>query len=215
MKWKDSEEDAGPRTEGGDIDFDGDKFSLKKDNEANDLRPNLFKKNRMSFVMVGAGVVVLIILLLFFFSGPHKTVGIGQLKTLESTVKQLEARIANLEGNRKQIAALSRQLKTLTQVKKQVGLLETSVAMQLNVMARELESLKKMPAGAQPKKMPAEQTSPVPTDDQQSRYHEVRRGENLYRIGLRYGLKVNELLRLNNMEPGAVIQPGQKLRVKQ
>jgi len=214
MKWKDSDEDAGPRTGGGGIDFDGDKFSLEKDNDANDLRPNLFKKNLMPFVMVGAGVVVLIILLMVFFSGPPKTAGTGNLKTLESNVKQLEARIANLEGNQEQIAALSGQLKTLTQLERQVGRLETTVAIQLNVVTKELESLKKMPSGAQPKKVPVEQTAPVPADDQQSQYHEVLQGENIYRIGLRYGLKVNELLRLNNMEPEAVIRPGQKLRVK-
>ena len=38
-------------------------------------------------------------------------------------------------------------------------------------------------------------------------------GETLYRIGLRYGIAVDELLRLNDLEPGATIYPKQKILI--
>ncbi|MDH3961982.1 MAG: LysM peptidoglycan-binding domain-containing protein, partial [Deltaproteobacteria bacterium] len=44
-------------------------------------------------------------------------------------------------------------------------------------------------------------------------YHEVLPGETLYRIGLRYGIAVDELLRLNDLEPGATIYPKQKILI--
>jgi len=44
-------------------------------------------------------------------------------------------------------------------------------------------------------------------------YHEVLPGETLYRIGLRYGIAVDELLRLNDLEPGATIYPRQKILI--
>lgn len=215
MKWRDSEDDAAPQTEGGHIDFDGDKFSLKKDNEANDLRPNLFKRNLMPFVMIGAGVIVLIALLLVLFSGSRAKVDTGQIKALESKVNRLEVRIANLEANSKQIPALARQGKTLAQLKKQLNRVESSVAERMNAMATDLDSLKEKATAVRTKKIPAPETSQTPAGGEAGQYHEVRPGENLYRVGLQYGLKVNELLRLNNLEPGAVIRPGQKLKVGQ
>lgn len=45
-------------------------------------------------------------------------------------------------------------------------------------------------------------------------YHVVQKGENLYRIALKYGLTVDKLSKLNNLPPDATIQPNQKLLVK-
>lgn len=53
----------------------------------------------------------------------------------------------------------------------------------------------------------------IPTDQAKGQYHEVRRGESLYRISMKYGLSVDELCRLNNIHPHQIIRPGQKLLV--
>ena len=45
-------------------------------------------------------------------------------------------------------------------------------------------------------------------------YHLVQKGENMYRIALKYGLTVDQLSKLNNLPPDASIQPNQKLLVK-
>jgi len=45
------------------------------------------------------------------------------------------------------------------------------------------------------------------------RYHEIRKGENLYRISLRYGLSLQELCQINGITPHNAIMPGQKLLV--
>jgi LysM repeat protein len=44
-------------------------------------------------------------------------------------------------------------------------------------------------------------------------YHEVLAGETLYRISLRYNIKLDELRRLNNLEPEETIYPKQKLLI--
>lgn len=46
------------------------------------------------------------------------------------------------------------------------------------------------------------------------RYHTVRKGENTYRIALRYGLTLDGLCSLNNMMPRDIVRPGQKLVVR-
>jgi LysM repeat protein len=45
------------------------------------------------------------------------------------------------------------------------------------------------------------------------RYHEVKRGETLYRISKQYGITVDELRRLNKLSPNQPIEVGQKLLV--
>jgi LysM repeat protein len=45
------------------------------------------------------------------------------------------------------------------------------------------------------------------------RYHLVRSGETLWDISRRYGLTVEELRTLNNLEPSVVIHPDQKLLI--
>ena len=42
-------------------------------------------------------------------------------------------------------------------------------------------------------------------------HHEVRKGENLYRIGLRYGVEPRTLARANNIRDVTELQIGQRL----
>jgi LysM repeat protein len=44
-------------------------------------------------------------------------------------------------------------------------------------------------------------------------YHDVVAGETLYGISRRYGLTVDELRRLNKLEPEATIYPAQRLLI--
>jgi LysM repeat protein len=48
----------------------------------------------------------------------------------------------------------------------------------------------------------------------QATYHVVKNGENLYRISLNYGLKLDDICKLNNLNKTSQIVPGQKLVVK-
>jgi uncharacterized protein (TIGR00159 family) len=47
-----------------------------------------------------------------------------------------------------------------------------------------------------------------------TRFHRVRTGECLYTIARRYGLTVKQLRQFNNLTPGAIIYPGQKLHLE-
>ena len=57
-----------------------------------------------------------------------------------------------------------------------------------------------------PQKTTSDESKPA-----KSRYHLVRSGDTLWSISRRYGLTIEELRRLNKLEPGAVIYPDQKL----
>jgi len=45
------------------------------------------------------------------------------------------------------------------------------------------------------------------------RYHQVRTGETLYRISIKYGVSINDLRNLNKLDPDDSIHPGQRLLI--
>ncbi|MEA3470906.1 MAG: LysM peptidoglycan-binding domain-containing protein [Thermodesulfobacteriota bacterium] len=47
----------------------------------------------------------------------------------------------------------------------------------------------------------------------EKRYHVIKKGENLFRISIRYELSVQELCHINGINPQDIIKPGQKLLV--
>lgn len=54
-------------------------------------------------------------------------------------------------------------------------------------------------------------TTATPTGNE---YYRVQRGDNLYRIGLKYGLNVDTLMRWNQLKNADAIEVGQLIRVK-
>ena len=49
---------------------------------------------------------------------------------------------------------------------------------------------------------------------QTAKTHLVKKGETLYSISKQYGLSVSQLMVFNKLSKGAVINPGQSLKVK-
>lgn len=68
-----------------------------------------------------------------------------------------------------------------------------------------------IPDGTSP--TPTFPSDPSPTPSDQWLYHTVRKGENLFRIYKKYGVKVDELRAINNL-PNDNIQVGQRLKIR-
>ena len=213
MKWKDSEEEKTTGVDRQDLSFDGDTFSLKNENGEDTQPLNPFKKNLTPIVMIAAGVVVLIVLMMVILSGPGKQDDSMRFSSLEADVKRLQDRVDQFEDSLQQRQDDARKGEAALQNRiVQLDRLEASVAKRMNAMAEEIKALKK--ASTVVRKRPAAASVPKRSAKPAAAgYHEVKAGENLYRIGLRYGLKVEELLRLNGLDSDSVISPGQKLKV--
>ncbi|MFZ0613161.1 MAG: LysM peptidoglycan-binding domain-containing protein [Desulfobacterales bacterium] len=61
--------------------------------------------------------------------------------------------------------------------------------------------------------MSPDDLAPKPPASESTVYHTVAPGDSLYTIGFRYNVSVPELRRLNHMEEGAVLHPGERLVV--
>jgi len=164
----------------------------------NELRYNLgagIRKSDKSLRYI-VGLLVLIILLAVFFGYQQYSLS-QRFNEMTTNLTNLELRISGLE---KQQADL--QGKTANSViVNEVGTLSAKVS--------ELE--KRMVPSQTSKKGSAE--SPKQTKAVQKRFHEVKKGETLYRISKQYGITVDELRRLNKLSPNQPIEIGQKLLV--
>ena len=160
----------------------------------------------------GAGLLVLIILVVLLFLGGRGAPS-EDLSLIQARLTQMEARI-------KAAIAMENRLQQFEEKEKEVrqALLKTDLSIRtikgdLNQLIEAFESLQKKTTPV-PQKVkapkPVKEASIVQTEQG---YHLVSRGETLYRISKKYGISVDDLRRLNNMDPNALIHPGQKLLV--
>ena len=204
MEWKDSEDShrmgKGPE---GDFLVDEDYPIWQKPKKG--LFGDTFKKLKMPFIVLGAGLVILIILFVVSISGRDNTAFDNQVASIEKRLVQIEDRLNHFELNTGGGKQIEEQNSKLVELNDKISRLEASVSLRLDQIAAEVNRGLKGTARA-PRTSSAQTTTT-------ERYHQVEAGETLYSIGKRYGLKMEELLRLNKMKSGAVIYPGQKIVV--
>ena len=90
--------------------------------------------------------------------------------------------------------------------------LEQFINMQDSIYARSADSLERRPIKVEPFRKGKGKGS-VTKSRGGSRYHTVRKGENLFQVAKKNGMSVNELKRLNGLRSDK-IRVGQKLKVK-
>ena len=85
----------------------------------------------------------------------------------------------------------------------------------LDLLARRVEALEKRPVAAA-----AEKPKPAAKDKKEKaaaasgkKTHTVQKGETVYAISKKYGMKPDELRKLNNLGENDPVKPGQKLVV--
>jgi LysM repeat protein len=160
----------------------------------------------------GAGFLVLIVLVVLLF--------IGGREGPSEDLSLIQARLTRMEARIKAAMAMENRIQQFEEKEKEVrqSLLKTDLSIRtikgdLNQLIEAFEAFQKRTPPV-PKKVEA----PKPVKESsiaepEQGYHLVSRGETLYRISKKYGISVDDLRRLNNMDPNATIHPGQKLLV--
>lgn len=177
-------------------------------------------KSIMPYAIAGAGLVALVIVWVVFLSGPKDTVGREELQSLEARIEQLENRMKTMGVVDKALEKLSRQEEELTRLGQRFNRLESTATTQIDQILKDIVALHQKtaqpPAAGEPPVPPAEKIKPAASKPKEaaSQYHQVQPGENLYRIGRRYGLTVEQLRSFNKLAPNDAIYPGQKLKLK-
>lgn len=163
-----------------------------------------------TLILGGAGILLLVILIALF-SGGSSELSKKDLTVISTRIDLLEKRLTRLEEAELRIATLQNQGKRLQQSMGEMNRSIESLTQRIDTLSQKPELREKgAVAVVKETQAPAVTTGKTGSQDKR-RVHEVRKGENLYRISLKYGLTVDELCRLNNIAASQAIYPGQKL----
>lgn len=177
--------------------------------DARKSSPDFWARNK-TLIFVGAGIL-LIVILIALFSGGNSELSPKDFTAISTRVDFLENRLTRLEEMELRIASLQEQGNMLRQSLGETEILVQSLTQKVDVLTKRLEAQEKEITATVKEAKVREDTAVKPASPPKQRVHEVSRGETLYRISSKYGLTVDELCRLNNINPSQPIYPGQKL----
>ncbi len=202
----------------------------------------LMGRNPLPYIFMGIGLFVLIILFVFFNpkTQPESNSGdaalLQQVDSMEQRIGVMEQYIKELRDSGGQqwmdpknsveyqqlVNWIKSNAEVISDVAKRTESLETQIKQAKLTPAKAVAErpVASAPAVTPPKtakpeivKAAALPAAPKPAGSQQMTYHEVRKGETLFRIAQTYGTSVNALKEINNLKDSN-IQVGQKLVVK-
>ena len=163
----------------------------------------------MPLGLIGIVLFALVVLFILFFPRSNKEVGDSYLAEVEQRLLILEERIAK-PSNSEGAPAGAVYENQIQKLKQRIDLLEGSQSLRMRQLEKELQQIKKTGvARSGTRKKAAEPITPKAT----AKIHIVEKGDTVYSIGLKYGLKPGEVRRLNKLGKEAKIFPGQRLNV--
>jgi LysM repeat protein len=152
-------------------------------------------------IFAAIGVVVLAVI-----GGIYLMLGGGggskeEVRLIQTKISSLEQKITLLE---KQQSALQARLPAEGA--------ESALAGKLDQLAQRVEDLEKKPAAVVAEKPKAAQKEkPAAAAASSKKLHAVQKGETIYGISKKYGIKPDDLRKLNNLGAEDTVKPGQKL----
>lgn len=218
MKWKDTGEIVDKEESSIDDEhFDEEKFSPWADRKGKQNQRTLLKMPVLLGLLVIAIVALVIVLLILLMNGRGGALSSQQLASFDRRLQELEDRLDKFEAIDEKVTRIWEQAKSFEKFKDRFDRSEASTSLRMDHLTMSLEALQKQIANAhtpatgsaEPVKKAVQKTTHKVT------YHQVQPGDTLYSISKKYNLSVDQLLQINQMKPGSVIQPGQKLIVKQ
>ncbi len=223
MKWRDSDDPTrlGSKSPRNYLEEEVDPHWNEADNSGYLGQISLFVK-KYSPIMTGVALFVVVLggLKLIFSDGA--VVDEGRLQALEEKIQSLEDNYDKFDSIDNKVTRIWEQAKSFETFKDRFDRTEASMTLRMDHLATNIDSVQKRlsKTGTSSVTSPAvEKSLPKSTAKKSSkppitRYHTVAPRETLYGISLQYGIKLDNLLEMNNLRKDTVIQPGQKLIVK-
>jgi len=176
--------------------------------------PQRSKSGQNTPILFWAALVFIIFAFFFVLIRSWNQVSKDDIKKMNESVAQLEARLAKIEETQKGAIDLQMQLSAIVQVVKRLEGSDQALQSQVNQLSEKVGKAGKAGTVAAPKPAPTPAAAQPPKQPSAKRYHVVQKGETLFRIAQKYGKKVAYLQKLNNIDPKQEIFPGQKLLIE-
>jgi LysM repeat protein len=191
-----------------------EEYSPLKTKKTGKFGSNLLKKtDGIPLSRFGIGFLILAILLILLFTRSRSSTVESRILALENRMTNLEESIAKFEAIDDRVAQIWEQAQTFEQFKERFQRSEASLILRMDQMTKNLDNLKKQMNKSSASKAKPSTTTTVSKKTAKKRFHTVKPGETLYKIGRQYGLTVEKMRHLNKLPDGAAIHPGQKLLV--
>jgi len=160
----------------------------------------------MNVLLLGA---LIMMLFLNVFSRHSDRDGKEDLSFLKARIDTMEKQVTLLQGIKEVVVLHDKKHKRL---EKLLLTLDESLGNRLHALGDEGQNLRASASfSSRPPSSHSVKNAPMYPE---TYYHIVLEGENLYRIGLRYNVSVEELSRINNLTSKRFIKTGQRLLIK-
>jgi LysM repeat protein len=191
-----------------------EEYSPWKKKKTGKFGSNLFKKpDGIPLSIFGIGFLILAIILILLFSRSRSSTVENKILDLENRMTKLEESIAKFEAIDDRVAQIWEQAQTFEQFKERFDRSEASLMLRMDHITKNIDNMQKQIGKSSARKAKSSTTTTASRKTAGKRFHTVKRGETLYKIGRKYGLTVEKMRHLNKLADGAVIHPGQKLLV--
>lgn len=175
------------------------------------------KDNKKTYLIYGgiAGVILLFLILLLAGGSGNSQKNLDKLATkittlekkinsIESWQNDLQSRLKGLDQIERGISELSKRVNTMSKEIKEVKKTASSSYSDLKNRLDNLSSRSSRPPSPQKQS----------TTQKDAKTHQVKKGENLFRIGLQYGVTAEQIRSWNDLDKNEPIYPGQKLLIR-
>ena len=165
------------------------------------------------FLVLGVvGIFILLVVFALFLRGDNK-VSIEDLNVIKDRFDHLEKRLTRLEGTEQKIASIETKDRELKRSMSKLNKSGSSLTQRLDKLNLKIDRLETRMASVGTKSKTQRAVQKKSVSQTKRHYHEVRRGDTLYRISKKYGIPMDKILRLNNLTKNHDIYPGQKILV--
>lgn len=172
--------------------------------------PKRGRKAVYFFVAAGLGLLILVLAFVMLGNGSGRQETASRLSLIEKRLDDMEFRLGNLVQNTTAASDVVSLQKAGEDLSRRFDTLEKKLEGRLNQMNAALIKLEKQPPVVAPK---PPKPAPKAPAQAKTRMHTVQKGETLYKISRKYGMRVEALRELNGIGKDFKIYPGQKIKV--
>ncbi len=217
MKWKNSGEMVEKEEKNKEEYFDEEQYSPWAERKDTKRVFKLGKIQVLSILLAVAIVALVAALLVLLMNGGGGAGGGApqRVADVEKRLQKFEERLDKYDAIDEKVTAIWEQAKSFEKFKDRFDRSEASTSLRMDHLTMSLEALQKQLNEIKGSNVAARSDSGrVTKSPSKIQYHQVQPGDTYYSISKKYGLRVEDLLRMNQMKPDSVIMPGQKLVVR-